>query len=82
LARLVGVSWQRGREQRLPIGVERLVTQLHRLGPLDYLSKVRDRDAVADMRHGGEVVADKLVADAAALASHGTDTCTDPGRQS
>ena len=82
VARLVGVGRQRGREQRLRIEVERLIAQLHCLGHLDYLSKVHDRDAVADMRHGGEVVADKQVADAAALASDGTDICTDLGRQS
>ena len=44
LARLVGVGRLRGREQRLRIGVERLVAQLHGLGHLDYLSKVRDRE--------------------------------------
>jgi hypothetical protein len=81
LARLVGVGRQRGREQRLRKGVERLVAQLHCLGHLDYLSKEHDRDAVADMRDGGEVVADNQVAGAAALASHGTDICTDPGRR-
>ena len=44
LAQLVRVGRQRGREQRLRIGVERLVAQLHGLGHLDYLSKVRDRE--------------------------------------
>ena len=67
LSRLVvGVRRQRRGKQRLGIRVQRMRAELEAVGELDELAEIHDRDAVADMRHGGQIVADEQVADARA----------------
>ena len=51
-------------KQRLRIRVQRMRAELGGLGDLDELTEIHHRDAVTDMRHGGEIVADEQVADA------------------
>src|SRR5947207_12383347 len=63
LALVVGVGRQRRGEQRLGIGVKRPVAEFERPGHVDDLVQIHDRDAVADTRDGGWIVADEDVAD-------------------
>src|SRR3954447_9639877 len=58
---LVRVGRKGRSEQRLCVRMERLATQFKRLGQFDNLTEIHDRDAVADMRNGREVVADKEI---------------------
>src|SRR5581483_11505311 len=55
------------REQRRGVGVERLGEKLARLGQLDDLPHVHDRDAVADVLDHAQVVGDEEVGQAESL---------------
>src|SRR3954453_24093530 len=56
---LVRVGRQGRSEQRLCVRMDRLAAQFERLSQFDNLAKIHDRDSVADMGDGREVVADK-----------------------
>src|SRR5580704_14318409 len=58
---LVGMAWQRRREQGLGIGVLWRAGERARLALLDDPAEIHDRDRVAHMRHGGESVSDEEI---------------------
>ena len=58
------VGDRHGREQRLRVGVQRVLVQLQPAGQLHQLAQVHHRHAVADVAHDGEVVGDEQVGQA------------------
>ena len=55
---------KRGGEERLGVGVHRTRAQRVTLRRLHDLPEVHHRDPMADVRHGGQIVADEQVAHA------------------
>ena len=53
-----------GRQQRLGVGVERSLHQLLGRGQLDQLAGIHDGDAVTDVGHDAQVVADEEIGEA------------------
>ena len=64
LARLVRVRGERRREERLGVGVEGVGAQLQAVGDLDELAEIHHGRAMAQMRHGGQIVRDEEIAHA------------------
>ena len=63
----LGIRHRDGREQRLGIGVQRVLIDLRRVGQLHHLAQVHDRDAVADVPDDEKVVGDEEVRQPQAL---------------
>src|SRR6266446_8415097 len=63
LVPVVRVRGQGSGKEGLGIGVERLGAELKAVGELDDLAEIHDRDPMADMGHGGQVMADEEITD-------------------
>lgn len=69
----IGLGRERCGEQRLRIGMKWLRAQFQAVGKLDDLSEIHDRNAVTNVRHSRQIMADKQIADCERLLQAAVD---------